>query len=393
MYKRIFITVLDSVGIGNALDAEQYGDKGTNTLGHLCDGYNLKMPNMEKMGLGNIYPLSTIKPVEKPLAFYSHMRETATGKDTLTGHWEFMGATLKQPFMNFCDHGFPEELISEFEKLTGRKVIGNKEANGMQIISELGAEHEETGAYIVYTSVDSTFQIAANEAVVPIDELYKACEIARKLTAENEAWKVARVIARPYIGSAKEGKFERTSNRHDYALNPINPTVLDFMKEAGKDVISVGKISDIFNGSGITKAYKSKNNMDGVDIQIKIAQEEEFEGLCFNNLVEFDSVYGHPRDPEGYKNALEEFDARVQEICESFKPGDLWIVVADHGNDPTYKGNDHTREHVPLIVFDPENMNGQKINDRMQFSDLGATVADNFNVKYVEGISFLGEVK
>jgi phosphopentomutase len=393
MYKRIFITVLDSVGIGNALDAKDYGDEGTNTLGNLCDGYDLKMPNMEKMGLGNIYPLSTIKPVDKPEAFHAHMRETATGKDTLTGHWEFMGATLKKPFKNFCENGFPSELINEFEKLTGRKVIGNKEANGMKIISELGPEHEETGALIVYTSVDSTFQIAANENVVPIEELYEACIIARKLTAENDDWKVARVIARPYIGSATQGKFERTSNRHDYALDPINHTVLDYMKEAGKDVISVGKISDIFNGNGITKAYKSKNNMDGVDIQIEIAQNEDFEGLCFNNLVEFDSLYGHPRNPEGYKKALEEFDARVVEIRESFKPGDLWIIVADHGNDPTYKGNDHTREHVPLIVFDPTNINGKQISNRMQFSDLGATVADNFKVKYIEGKSFLSEVE
>ncbi len=388
-YKRIFLIVMDSVGIGEAPDAELYNDKGADTLGHIAEHMNgLNMPNMKKLGLGNIRELKGIPAVAEPMACYGKMQEASKGKDTMTGHWEIMGLNVQTPFQTF-PNGFPQELIDEIEKRTGRKVIGNKPASGTAIIEELGKEHMETGALIVYTSADPVLQIAAHEEIVPLEELYKICEICRELTLDDR-YKVGRVIARPFVG--EPGNFTRTANRHDYALKPFGRTVMNELKDSGFDVIALGKISDIYAGEGVTEAIRTKNNMDGMD-KLVDSLKKDFHGLSFLNLVDFDAVYGHRRNPEGYGKALEEFDARLPEVLDLLQDDDLLIITADHGNDPVHHGTDHTREYVPLLVYSKRMDKGVSLGIRETFADVGATIADNFKVKMPEyGTSFLDEL-
>ncbi|WP_409251247.1 phosphopentomutase [Bacillus sp. SCS-153A] len=388
-YKRIHLVVMDSVGIGEAPDAKDFNDEGADTLGHIAEHMNgLNMPNMARLGLSNIREIKGIEKQDKPMAYYTKMEEASVGKDTMTGHWEIMGLNISQPFKVYPD-GFPEELLKELEEKTGRPVIGNKPASGTAIIEELGEEHMKTGALIVYTSADPVLQIAAHEDIVPIDELYKICEIARELT-KDEKYLVGRVIARPFVG--EPGNFQRTSNRHDYALKPFERTVMNELKDSGYDVIALGKISDIYNGEGVTESVRTKHNMDGMDQMVK-SFEQDFTGLSFLNLVDFDALYGHRRDPEGYGKALEEFDARLPEVFERMTDDDLLIITADHGNDPVHPGTDHTREYVPLLVYSKRMDGGEEIPVRKTFADIGATVADNFNVKMPKyGESFLKEI-
>lgn len=389
-YKRVFLIVMDSVGIGEAPDAELYNDKGADTLGHIAEHLGgLHLPNLAKLGLGNIREIKGVPKTDKPLAFYTKMKEASAGKDTMTGHWELMGLKIDSPFQVFPD-GFPEELIEELEKRTGRKVLGNKPASGTAIIEELGKEHMKTGAIIVYTSADSVLQIAAHEKVIPLNELYQICQIARELTLD-EKYMVGRVIARPFIG--EPGNFERTANRHDYALKPFGRTVMNELKDGGFDVIALGKISDIYDGEGITDAIRTKSNMDGLDKLIQTF-DRDFTGLSFLNLVDFDAKFGHRRDPEGYGQALEEFDARLPEVFEKMKEEDLLIITADHGNDPLHHGTDHTREYVPLLVYNSTYTKGKELPIRETFADVGATIAENFGVQMPNyGTSFLTELK
>ena len=389
-YKRIFIVVMDSVGIGEAPDAERFGDKGSDTLGHIAERMNgLNMPYMGKLGLSNIRELKGIEKAEKPLAFYTKMMEASNGKDTMTGHWEIMGLNIQTPFRVFPE-GFPDELVSELEKRTGRKIIGNKPASGTEILDELGEEHMKTGALIVYTSADSVLQIAAHEDIIPIEEQYKICKIARELTLD-ERYMVGRVIARPFLG--EPGNFKRTANRHDYALKPFDRTVMSELKDAGLDVIAIGKISDIYDGEGVTKSLRTVSNMDGMDKLVETL-DMDFTGISFLNLVDFDALYGHRRDPEGYGKALEEYDARLPEVFAKMKEDDLLMITADHGNDPVAPGTDHTREYVPLLVYSKSMTEGKEIPLRETFADLGATVAENFSVKMPKyGKSFLNELK
>ncbi|WLR56469.1 phosphopentomutase [Mesobacillus subterraneus] len=389
-YKRVFLVVMDSVGIGEAPDAEKFGDKGSHTLGYIGEKMNgLKMPNMGELGLSNIEEIKGIAPAEKPLAYYTKMEEASNGKDTMTGHWEIMGLNIQTPFQVFPD-GFPDELISELESRTGRKIIGNKPASGTEILVELGEEHVKTGALIVYTSADSVLQIAAHEEIVPIEELYDICKIARELTLD-EKYMVGRVIARPFTG--EPGDFKRTSNRHDYALKPFGRTVMNELKDSGLDVLAIGKISDIYDGEGVTESLRTVSNMDGMDKLLQTL-DQDFTGLSFLNLVDFDALFGHRRDPEGYGKALEEYDARLPEVFEKLKEDDLLIITADHGNDPVHYGTDHTREYVPLLVYSKGMIEGKELPVRKTFADIGATVAENFNVKMPEhGTSFLKELK
>jgi phosphopentomutase len=389
-YKRVFLIVMDSVGIGEAPDAEKFGDKGSHTLGHIAESMNgLNMPNMGMLGLSNIEEIKGIQPEQKPLAFYTKMQEASNGKDTMTGHWEIMGLNIQTPFQVFPE-GFPDELISELEARTGRKVIGNKPASGTEILDELGEEHMKTGALIVYTSADSVLQIAAHEEIVPIEELYGICKIARELTLD-EKYMVGRVIARPFLG--EPGSFKRTSNRHDYALKPFGRTVMNELKDAGLDVLAIGKISDIYDGEGVTESLRTISNMDGMD-KLRQTLDQDFTGLSFLNLVDFDALFGHRRDPEGYGKALEEYDARLPEVFSKLKDDDLLIITADHGNDPVHHGTDHTREYVPLLVYSKSMNEGKELPIRNTFADIGATIAENFNVKMPEhGTSFLKELK
>ncbi|RZI51521.1 phosphopentomutase [Aeribacillus pallidus] len=389
-YKRVFLIVMDSVGIGEAPDAELYNDKGADTLGHIAEHLGgLHLPNLAKLGLGNIREIKGVPKTDKPLAFYTKMKEASAGKDTMTGHWELMGLKIDSPFQVFPD-GFPEELIEELEKRTGRKVLGNKPASGTAIIEELGKEHMKTGAIIVYTSADSVLQIAAHEKVIPLNELYQICQIARELTLD-EKYMVGRVIARPFVG--EPGNFERTANRHDYALKPFGRTVMNELKDGGFDVIALGKISDIYDGEGITDAIRTKSNMDGMDKLIQTF-DRDFTGLSFLNLVDFDAKFGHRRDPEGYGQALEEFDARLPEVFKKMKEEDLLIITADHGNDPLHHGTDHTREYVPLLVYNSTYTKGKELPIRETFADVGATIAENFGVQMPNyGTSFLTELK
>ncbi|MFJ7735010.1 phosphopentomutase [Lysinibacillus sp. NPDC097287] len=389
-FKKIHVVVLDSVGIGEAPDAANFGDVGAHTLGHIAEKMNgLTMPHMESFGLANIEPLKGVNAVDKPKAYYGKMQEASVGKDTMTGHWEIMGLNIDKPFKVYPD-GFPAELIAELEARTGRKVLCNKPASGTQVIDDFGPEHMETGALIVYTSADPVLQIAAHEEIIPLDELYKICEIARELTLEPE-YLVGRVIARPFIGTP--GNFTRTSNRHDYALTPFGRTTMNTMKDAGLDVIAIGKISDIFNGSGVTDAVRTKNNMDGMDKFAEVVRRD-FHGMSFLNLVDFDANFGHRRDPIGYGHALQEFDARLPEILEAITEDDLLIITADHGNDPTFPGTDHTREYVPLFVYSPRFKECGEIALRETFADIAATVAENFGVEAPPfGKSFLNDLK
>lgn len=389
-FKRIFLIVLDSVGIGEAPDAYKYGDVGSHTLGHIAEAMNgIKLPNLESFGLGHIETIKGITKVNEPHAFVTKMQESSVGKDTMTGHWELMGLNIEKPFQVF-PNGFPNDLIKELENRTNRKVIGNMVASGTEIIEMLGEEHLNTGGIIVYTSADSVLQIAAHEEIVPLDELYAICEIARELTLEAK-WKVGRVIARPFIGVP--GKFTRTSNRHDYALKPFDKTVLNYLKDNKLDVISLGKIDDIFDGEGITKSHRTVSNDDGM-IKLNQMIRKEFTGLCFLNLVDFDALYGHRRDPLGYGEALESFDKQLGEIIPLLKADDLLLITADHGNDPTFKGTDHTREYVPLFAYHRKIEKGYKFEVRKTFADVGATISDNFNVKLPRyGSSFLSIIK
>ncbi|MCM3766493.1 phosphopentomutase [Neobacillus niacini] len=390
IYKRIFIIVMDSVGIGEAPDAERFGDKGADTLGHIADHMNgLHMPNMGKLGLSNIRELKGIEKAERPLAYYTKMMEASNGKDTMTGHWEIMGLNIQTPFRVFPE-GFPDELLSQLEQRTGRKIIGNKPASGTAILDELGEEHMKTGALIVYTSADSVLQIAAHEEIVPLDELYSICKIARELTLD-EKYMVGRVIARPFVG--EPGNFKRTPNRHDYALKPFDRTVMSELKDAGYDVIAIGKISDIYDGEGVTKSLRTVSNMDGMDKLVETF-DIDFNGISFLNLVDFDAMYGHRRDPEGYGKALEEYDARLPEVFAKMRDDDLLMITADHGNDPVAPGTDHTREYVPLLVYSKRMTEGKELPLRETFADLGATVAENFKVKMPNyGKSFLNEIE
>ncbi len=389
-FKRVFLVVMDSVGIGEAPDAEKFNDVGSDTFGHIAEKMNgLHMPNMASLGLSNIRELHGIKKAEKPLAFYSKMEESSVGKDTMTGHWEMMGLHIDKPFKVFAD-GFPTELISELESQFGRKIIGNKPASGTEILVELGEQHVKTGDLIVYTSADSVLQIAAHEEVIPLEDLYKYCEIARKLTLDDP-YMIGRIIARPFVG--EPGDFKRTPNRHDYALKPFGRTVMNELQDANYDVISIGKIADIFDGEGITKSLRTVSNMDGMD-KLVDTLNMDFTGLSFLNLVDFDAVYGHRRDPLGYGKALEEFDARLPEVFELLKEDDLLIITADHGNDPTFAGTDHTREYVPLLVYSKKCTEGKEIPIPKTFADVGATIAENFDVKLPShGSSFLGKLR
>ena len=339
-YKRIFTIVVDSLGIGAMEDSEKFGDVGVDTLGHIAESVEtFNIPNLQKLGMANLHPIKNVSPVEKPLGYFMEMNETSVGKDTMTGHWEMMGLNIDKPFKTFTDTGFPKELIEELEKRTGHKVIGNKSASGTEILDELAEEEIATGNMIVYTSADSVLQICGNEETFGLDELYRCCEIARELTMKDE-WKVGRIIARPYVGK-KKGEFKRTANRHDYALKPYGRTALNALKDSNFDVISVGKINDIFDTEGITEAYKSKSSVHGMEQTIEIA-EKDFTGLCYVNLVDFDALWGHRRDPKGYAEELEKFDVKLGELLEKLNDDDLLIITADHGNDPTYTGTDHT---------------------------------------------------
>jgi len=389
-FKRIFVIVMDSVGIGEAPDAEKFGDKGADTLGHIAERMNgLHMPNLAKLGLSNIREIKGVEKAEHPLAYYTKMQEASTGKDTMTGHWEIMGLNIAQPFQVF-PNGFPDSLIKALEEKTGRKIIANKPASGTAILEELGEEHMKTGALIVYTSADSVLQIAAHEEIVPLDELYNICGIAREMTLADE-YKVGRVIARPFIG--EPGHFKRTSNRHDYALKPFDRTVMDELKDAGLDVLAIGKISDIFDGEGVTESLRTVSNMDGMD-KLVYTVEKDFTGLSFLNLVDFDALFGHRRDPLGYGKALEEFDARLPEVLDKLTENDLLMITADHGNDPIHHGTDHTREYVPLLIYSKRfQSGGRQLPIRQTFADIGATVADNFKVKMPSyGKSMLAEL-
>ncbi|MEZ7171509.1 phosphopentomutase [Sporosarcina sp. OR05] len=385
-FNRVHLIVLDSVGIGEAPDAHLFGDKGADTLGHIAEKMDgLHMPNAGLLGLSNIKEVKGINIETNPIGLYGKMQEASVGKDTMTGHWEMMGLNIDKPFKVYPD-GFPQALVEELENRTGRKVIGNKPASGTAIIDELGEEHMKTGAIIVYTSADPVLQIAAHEDIIPIEEQYRICEIAREITLQPE-YLVGRIIARPFVG--EPGNFTRTTNRHDYALKPFERTVMNELKDDGKDVIAVGKIADIFNGEGVTSAVRTVSNMDGVDKLLDV-MKQQFNGMSFTNLVDFDALFGHRRDPIGYGVALQEFDARLPEIMEALQEDDLLIITADHGNDPTHEGTDHTREFVPLLIYSPLFKEGGELPLRKTFADIGATIADNFDVKKpAYGESFL----
>ncbi|KRF12131.1 phosphopentomutase [Paenibacillus sp. Soil787] len=389
-FERICLIVLDSVGIGELPDAKQFGDSGAHTLGHIAEKVSgFALPNLQRMGLGSIAEIKGIPAADSPEGYYGKMAEVSVGKDTMTGHWELMGLRITTPF-NVFPEGFPAKLISQFEEETGRKVIGNKPASGTEILDELGEEQMKTGAWIVYTSADSVFQLAAHEDIIPLDELYRACKIARRLTMQDE-FAVGRVIARPYLG--EPGAFKRTPNRHDYAVKPPAPTVMNHLKDAGFDVIAIGKINDIFDGEGVTKATSTKSNLDGIQKTIEVLGTS-YKGLAFTNLVDFDSLFGHRRDPEGYGRSLEEFDAYLPELKAGLGPNDLLILTADHGNDPVHPGTDHTREYVPILLYSPSFQSPASIGIRGTFADLGATISDNFGVSATDqGESFLHLLK
>ena len=383
MYKRIFVIVLDSLGIGAMPDAARFADEGADTFGHILEKTKtLNIPNLRRLGFLNLKCGGDMKGVESPEGRFMRMREASNGKDTMTGHWEMMGIKTEKPFRTFTEHGFPAELIKELEKQCGKRVIGNKSASGTEIIEELGEEEIRTGSMIVYTSADSVMQICGNEETFDLEELYRCCETARRITMKDE-WRVGRVIARPYIGM-KKGEFKRTSNRRDYALKPPAPTVLNALKDAGNDVIGVGKIHDIFCGEGITKTYHSESSVHGMEQTIDVCKEE-FTGLCFVNLVDFDALWGHRRSVEGYGKEIEKFDEKLGVLLECLSQDDLLILTADHGNDPTYKGTDHTREYVPFLAYSKRMQAGGPLPEAETFAVIGATVAENFGVDMPKG--------
>ena len=377
-YKRIFNIVIDSVGVGNAPDADKYGDKGSNTIKHISESVELlKVPTMVSLGLSNIVDIKGVDKVKDTIGYYTRLQESSLGKDTMTGHWEIMGLYIDEPFITFTDNGFPKELVDELEKQTGHKFIGNYASSGTEILEKLGQEHMSTKALILYTSADSVLQIAACETIIPLEELYRVCEIARNITMKPE-WKVGRVIARPFLYN--NNTYERTPNRHDYALKPFGKTVLNSLKDNNYDVIAIGKINDIFVGEGITEVIKSKSSIEGMHQTIDTLKND-FTGLCFTNLVDFDAKWGHRRNPIGYAKELEDFDVLLQELINNLKDDDLLIVTADHGNDPTWTGTDHTRETVPLLCYSPSMKESKELDIYNTFSIIGATIADNFNVE------------
>ncbi len=379
MYKRIFVIVMDSLGVGALPDAEMYGDKGTNTFKSIAENMtDFKIPNLEKLGAGNITDLKGVEKKEKLYSYVGKLGELSIGKDTMTGHWEIMGLKVTTPFKTFTDTGFPQELLDELSKKTGRGIIGNYASSGTEILDELGEDHMKSGDMIVYTSADSVLQIAAHEEIIPLEELYKICEIARDITMRDE-WKVGRIIARPFLGEGK-GSFKRTSNRHDYALKPFGKTVLDTLKENNFDVISIGKINDIFDTEGITAAKKTVSNEDGMEKTIELAGQD-FTGIAFVNLVDFDALYGHRRDAVGYGKCIESFDNQLGQLMEKLKEDDLLILTADHGNDPTAVGSDHTREYIPLINYSKSFSSGGTLEVGESFANIGATIAENFNIE------------
>ncbi|GAA0068653.1 phosphopentomutase [Clostridium sardiniense] len=382
-YKRVFTIVIDSLGIGAMPDSEKYGDVGVDTLGHIAESVeSFNIPNLQKMGISNLHKVKHVDEVSKPLGYQMKMQEASVGKDTMTGHWEMMGLHITKPFQTFTDTGFPKELLDELSKRTGHKIVGNKSASGTEILDELGEHQMKTGDMIVYTSADSVLQICGHEETFGLDELYRCCEIARELTLKDE-WKVGRIIARPYLGN-KKGEFKRTSNRHDYALKPYGKTILNELKDNNFDVISVGKIKDIFDGEGITEGHKSKSSVHGMEQTLEI-MDKDFNGLCFVNLVDFDALWGHRRNPQGYAEELEKFDVNLGKVLDKLKEDDLLIITADHGNDPTYKGTDHTREHVPFLAYSPSMKGDGQLETAKSFATIGATIADNFDLKMPEG--------
>lgn len=387
-FNRICLMVLDSAGIGEMPDAAAWGDAGANTLGHIFESRTVHLPNLQAMGLGNITPLKGLTGVESPTGSYGKCTLKSDGKDTTTGHWEMAGIILKQGFPKFPD-GFPPRIIDEFiAKANVPGVLGNIPASGTEIIKQLGEEHIRTGKPIVYTSADSVFQIAAHEEVVPIDRLYEMCEVARKILHGKD--EVARVIARPFLGSTADN-FKRTENRHDYAVPPPNDNLLPLMKASGLDVVCIGKIASIYDGLGVTEDLTAKNNEQIIDVTIE-ALNNDSHGIIFSNLVDFDMLYGHRRDTEGYAKALEHFDARLPEIIAALNDDDLLVMTADHGNDPSMPGSDHTREYVPLLVFGKNAKARINLGTRQSLSDIGQTVAENFGLRINDGVSFLGEI-
>lgn len=388
MFKRVHLIVMDSVGIGEAPDAEKFGDKGSDTLGHIAKEAGLTIPHLEQLGLGTIRPLEGVEAVKNHQGYATKLEEVSVGKDTMTGHWEIMGLNIKTPFRVF-PNGFTDELLKQIEDFSGRKIVCNQSYSGTAVIDDYGEHQMKTGDLIVYTSADPVLQIAAHEEIIPLEELYRICQFVRDIT-KDDPYMIGRIIARPYVG--EPGNFTRTSNRHDYALDPFGHTVLDSLKEAGKDVIAVGKINDIFNGQGITEFVRTKSNMDGVD-QLLNVMKKEFTGISFTNLVDFDALFGHRRDVVGYAHAIEDFDLRIPEILEAMAEDDLLMITADHGNDPTFPGTDHTREYVPLLVFSKK-MQGQGSLPQGYYSDIAATIAENFDVPATEnGESFLKLLK
>lgn len=382
-FKRIFLIVIDSLGIGAMKDAADYGDAGADTLGHIDRTVKeLKLPAMERLGLGNLCTLSHVASSDHPLGYYARLNEASLGKDTMTGHWEMMGLHITKPFKTFTEHGFPPELIHELEERTGHKIVGNRSESGTKILDDLGEHQIRTGDMIVYTSADSVLQIAGHEETFGLNELYRCCEIARQITMKDE-WKVGRVIARPYVGRRK-GEFKRTPNRHDYAVSPFGKTALDILKDAGYDVISVGKIADIFNNQGITEKYHSDSSVQGMEQTIEIAKRD-FHGLTFVNLVDFDALWGHRRNPEGYGRELEKFDEKLTQLLPLIREDDLLMITADHGNDPTYTGTDHTREQTPLLIYSP-GFKGGELPVQDTFAVSGATILDNFDLSPAEGM-------
>lgn len=381
-YKRVFLIVMDSLGIGAMPDSDKFGDFGVDTLGHIAEKMDsFTIPNLRRLGMANLKAMDKVDPVESPLAYYAPLREKSNGKDTMTGHWEMMGIETTKPFITFTEHGFPPELIKELEERTGRHIIGNKAASGTEILDELGEEEIEKGHLIVYTSADSVLQICGNEETMGLENLYHYCEIARELTMKDE-WRVGRVIARPYVGK-KKGQFVRTSNRHDYALEPTGKTVLNSLKDAGFDVISVGKINDIFVGQGITESNRSKSSVHGMEQTIEIAKRD-FCGLCFVNLVDFDALWGHRRNPIGYGQEIERFDVKLGQLLPVLREDDLLIITADHGNDPTYTGTDHTREKVPFLAYSKKHKGSGPLPEEDTFAVIGVTIADNFSLAMPE---------
>ncbi len=386
-FNRIILVVLDGAGIGEMPDAADWGDAGSDTFGHILESRKVSLPNLQRYGLGNVRPLNGLAPLEQPIGSYGRCALRSNGKDTTTGHWEMAGIILQRAFPTY-PHGFPAPVIDRFIAETGVPgILGNVPASGTEIIKELGAEHVRTGKPIVYTSADSVFQIAAHEEVIPLRKLYELCETARRIL--DGPHKVGRVIARPFLG--QPGAFYRTENRHDYAVPPPRENLLPALAEEGLDVVCIGKIASIYDSVGVTKDLTAKNNEQSIDQTIR-ALKERTRGLIFSNLVDFDMLYGHRRDTEGYARALEQFDVRVPEIEGAMREDDLMIITADHGNDPTYPGSDHTREYAPLLVYGPSARPGVNLGTRDSLADIGQTIAQNFDLKLTAGKSFLNEI-